>query len=422
MEKRMRANIIKAIIHREFLEYINNSQAILLLGMTVCLNSFLFFALGTAQMVLTLNMSLILLGFTNTMMLFSEEKDQRTLDALLTTPATFQEIIVGKLTVNYLITFTCTLILFFFLHRSDVSLVHLPLLIAQGALIFCLLGTCVGIILPNQKVANSFGSLIMLTFLLPELLAPVNKLVGHFARGLPTYYLNQALQLSTKAPLLELSKYYAVIIIFGLISLGLVLSLVRNLLHQESPKWSYSPGNKLFLGLFLSLFLISSLLFRPTEWVISNVKGVTYYSNANYELSVPSLDSKEYSYKNIDDGNTSTLIFKSKGENNHYLFLKVRRNWKNVDLDQYLKSKKEKWSKLKSIKNLKISDTQKEAKQLYREVVFNDEEGANLIYYRVEGKWIYHIGLVEKKVHAISEKNRQKMTYFINKVVWSSPL
>lgn len=418
MKKIMRINILKAIIHREFLEYLNNSQAVLLLGMTVGLNSLLFFALGSTQMVLTLNMSLVMMGFTNTMMLFAEEKDQKTLDALLTTPVRYQEIIAGKLFVNYLITFVCTITVFWVLHRSDITLLHLFLSISQGAMIFCLLGMSVGIVLPNQKVASSFGSLIMLTLFLPEFLARVNSNVSHFARGLPTYYLNNVLSLSTEASFGEIGKYYIVIFLFLVVSIMLVLSFIKNLLVQESPKWKYSSENKSVIGIFIVLAIVGSFLFRPINWEKVQVSGNDHYVNPNYQLSIPFLGDKDYSHKSIDDKNSSTVIFKRKDDGDHYIFVKTKRNWKKETIDQYLNRKKEKWLASKNKTSMVISSIERRDGAHFIRASFNDKEGANLIYHVVTRKWIYQVGIVQLKALVISESIREKLIGYFDKVDW----
>ncbi len=406
----MRIPILKAIIERETLEYIYNPQAIILLGLTLLINALLFFSLGGKELAIPINMSLVLMGCSNTMMLFAEEKDQKTFSALLITPASFKEIIIGKLFVNFFITFFCSIFLLLFLQSTELAWFHLICTLIPGALIFCLFGMALGLIVTNQKVASSLGSLLVLTLFLPELLAPLNPYIAALARGIPTYYINSILKVSKYFEFSELLKYYIPLLTFLLLIIFFVISVMKSYMKQEQLKWKFSSGNIMALiALFISA-IISSHSLKPIEWQNIILDGKKYLSHEGFVIKIPDLESEHITKKLLQLELKNVVTYENKDEN-FYLFLRVDRNLKKLPLDKYIN---EKIKDLTKNKKKGISHIER----MENSVVFNDNEGANQIHFKMQGKWIFQTGIVAKDQLSIPRELKNRLLDFDTAIQW----
>jgi len=118
-----------------------------------------------------------------------EEKEKKTLAAILVTPCELPEILIGKGLLGVsLVTIGSVLILT--LNKGFIGNVPLLLLIiVLGGTAFSALGVLVGLILPSQTSVSTFGSLMFLLMFMPVTMASVSEKMRFVAKLLPSYYI-----------------------------------------------------------------------------------------------------------------------------------------------------------------------------------------------------------------------------------------
>lgn len=158
-----------------------------------------------------------------------EEKETRTLPALLVTPLGKGELLAGKWILGVVLTVLGAGSILVLNHAADHPLATAACLLA-GAACFSALGLLVGVLAPSQGSANSVISVLLVVFFLPPVLADSSRLLDAVARWLPSYYLmdgmNRALLLG--AGLGALKLHLAVLLAgAALFATGAVLTLGR---------------------------------------------------------------------------------------------------------------------------------------------------------------------------------------------------
>ncbi len=118
-----------------------------------------------------------------------EERERKTLQAVLVTPCSFSEILIGKGLMGFILT-TLGGICILGLNKGFVGNVFGSLLVLMiGGFFFSLLGVLVGLILPSHATTNSFGSILYLVLFMPVVLADSSVYIKGFAKVLPSYYI-----------------------------------------------------------------------------------------------------------------------------------------------------------------------------------------------------------------------------------------
>jgi ABC-2 type transport system permease protein len=122
-----------------------------------------------------------------------EERERKTLQAILVTPCRMPHILVGKGLTGIILT-VCGALLIMILNDGFVGnpLSSLVIILA-GTAFFTFLGVVVGLVLPSQTTANVFGSLMFMGMFLPVVLATASKKLKFAAELLPSYYVNDGL-------------------------------------------------------------------------------------------------------------------------------------------------------------------------------------------------------------------------------------
>ena len=154
---------------------------------------------GLDQMLLPL-LLILTFGMTGAFvvpLLIVEEKEKRTLDFLLSSPATLQEIIAGKALTGAVYTL---LIAGLLLGINRHLIQDWPLTLATmvlGLLFVVGVGLVIGSLLNNTMQVNTWASIVLIVLLAPSF--PLIGLSGWFDKAMrvvPTYYLSEALRLS----------------------------------------------------------------------------------------------------------------------------------------------------------------------------------------------------------------------------------
>lgn len=171
---------------------------------------------GLDQMLLPL-LLILTFGMTGAFvvpLLIVEEKEKRTLDFLLSSPASLKEIVAGKALTGVVY----TLLIAGLLLGINRHLVRdWPLTLATmvlGLLFVVGVGLVIGSLLNNTMQVNTWASLVLIVLLAPSF--PLIGLSGWFdkaVRVVPTYYLSEALKLAMAGTVTsQLWIYLAVIL------------------------------------------------------------------------------------------------------------------------------------------------------------------------------------------------------------------
>jgi ABC-2 type transport system permease protein len=153
------------------------------------------------QMLLPL-LLILTLGMTGALivpMLLVEEKEKRTLDFLMASPASLKEIIAGKALTGVVYTVLIAGLLLVINRQVIGNWLMTSLTIVIGLLFVVAVGLLMGGLLNNTMQVNTWASSVLIVLLAPSfpslgLPAAVNTIM----RLIPTYYLNEALTLSLR--------------------------------------------------------------------------------------------------------------------------------------------------------------------------------------------------------------------------------
>ncbi|MBI2264897.1 MAG: ABC transporter permease [Armatimonadetes bacterium] len=117
-----------------------------------------------------------------------EEKEKKTLQAVLVTPISLEHIVLGKGILGIIITLGSCLIVLALNGGLAGNLLSLAILLVLGAVSFSLLGIVIGQLAPSQSAANSINAVLYILFFLPIVLSESSRTMDILARGLPSYY------------------------------------------------------------------------------------------------------------------------------------------------------------------------------------------------------------------------------------------
>lgn len=143
---------------------------------------------------------ILTLGMTGSFvvpLLIVEEKEKRTLDFLLNSPASLNEIIAGKALTGMVYTLLIAGLLLGINRRFIQNWWLTSLTIVLGLLFVVGVGLVVGTLLKNTMQVNTWASFVLLILLAPSFpLMGITKWFETAMRIVPTYYLSEALKLS----------------------------------------------------------------------------------------------------------------------------------------------------------------------------------------------------------------------------------
>lgn len=130
-------------------------------------------------------------------LLLVEEKEKRTLDFLLTSPASLTEIIAGKALTGVVYSVLIAGVLLALNHKMIGNWPLTLLTILLGLLFVVAIGLFMGSLLQNTMQVNTWASLVLLVILAPSFPAPgLAPALETAMRFIPTYYFIDALKLS----------------------------------------------------------------------------------------------------------------------------------------------------------------------------------------------------------------------------------
>jgi ABC-2 type transport system permease protein len=191
--------------------------------------------MGLSQMLLPL-LLIMTLGMVGAMvvpLLLVEEKEKRTLDFLLASPASLKEIVAGKALTGVVYTVLIAGLLLF-INRQLVGNWFLTLLsILLGLLFVVGVGLFMGTLLNNTMQVNTWASSVLIVLLMPSFPSlGLPAAVETAMRLIPTYYLTEALKLSLAGS--SVSRVWS----------HLTVVLVCSLIAFTAATWALRRGNR----------------------------------------------------------------------------------------------------------------------------------------------------------------------------------
>lgn len=167
--------------------------------------------------------------------LIVEEKEQRTLDSILVTPASYREVVIGKLLVGlvYSLLSAMTILLLNGGLRGDLGLSLAFILLTSLAV--SLIGLLVGGLVENMTTLNTWGGFIILPLMLPGILGALplgewSPWISVTMQTIPTYQLVRGLGASLSGRGLETAP--GLLLLAGEIAV-LFLAVIWSLRRRE---------------------------------------------------------------------------------------------------------------------------------------------------------------------------------------------
>jgi ABC-2 type transport system permease protein len=146
---------------------------------------------------LLLLMAFAMTGALVVPLLLVEEKEKRTLDFLLTSPASLTEIITGKALTGGVYSLLIAAVLMATNHKLIGNWPLTSLIILLGLLFVVAIGLLMGSLFHNTMQVNTWASLVLFVLLAPSFPSPgLPPALEMAMRFIPTYYIVEALKLS----------------------------------------------------------------------------------------------------------------------------------------------------------------------------------------------------------------------------------
>ena len=148
-------------------------------------------------------MAMGMVGFLAMPISFVEEKEKRTLDALLLTPTSSNELIVGKNLFGLLLIVVCVGAMVLLGHRGEGNPLYFWAFVLLGSMFCLLIGLLVSLFAKSQAGVNAMGTSMFMIFQLVPNLSQTSEVMRMVAPVVPSTYIGRGLK---KAMFLDLSR------------------------------------------------------------------------------------------------------------------------------------------------------------------------------------------------------------------------
>ena len=190
------------------------------------------FSLSSFYLLMWLVMALSMVGVFVVPTILVEEREKHTLKAVLVSPASYADVVMGKALVGLLYALLVALILMILnnglIGNAAVTLLALVL----GSLFLVQVGLLIGAAFQNTSQVNTWSSMIMLVFLLPamfgDFLTPPEP-IPTLMHLIPTSYMASTigLAMSNKATLSTVGLNLAILAVSAVVAFGAVIWVLR---------------------------------------------------------------------------------------------------------------------------------------------------------------------------------------------------
>jgi len=162
-----------------------------------------------------------------------EERDKKTLNALLVSPVSIYEFVIGKGLLGVLLTFVSSLILMGLNGGLTGNIPNILFILLMGGVFFSIWGIFVAFISPSQSTANSINSLVFILLLVPLILSESSNFLWTVSRCLPSYYFADGISKSMESNCFFGDLYVNYLVLLGgiIVLFGICLNIIN---RQES--------------------------------------------------------------------------------------------------------------------------------------------------------------------------------------------
>lgn len=176
-----------------------------------------------------LTFAILMMGTMTVPWLIAEEYEKNTLNAILLSPTSTWEFILGKAIVGLIYTLVICGLLLLLNYSPQDNIAPLLISIVVGAWMMAEIGLLEGALFNNVMQVNAWGSMIFLLLFLPSLVSGAAGGLGRVMHLIPTWYLYEALKDSMKSGAAWSRVWPNILIMIGVaVFLGLLGPWVLN--------------------------------------------------------------------------------------------------------------------------------------------------------------------------------------------------
>ena len=175
-----------------------------------------------------ITIAILLAGINMVPTLLVEEKDKKTLDAILVTMTSKSEIVLGKCLMGFAMALIMALVILVLNQGFIGNLSSLFAVLALGAVAFVFTGLLIGSLAKNVQIGSMISSLVLLPLVIGSTMADISPAIGIVSRFLPSFYLLDGIEraMFLGSPLPALWLHLLVLALLGGLSfVGSVLVL-----------------------------------------------------------------------------------------------------------------------------------------------------------------------------------------------------
>jgi ABC-2 type transport system permease protein len=176
-----------------------------------------------------LTFTILMMGTMTVPWLIAEEYEKHTLNAILLSPTSTWEFILGKAIVGLIYTLVICSLLLLLNYGPQGSIAPLLVSILVGAWMLAEIGLLEGALFNNVMQVNAWGSMVFLLLFLPTLVSGAQGALGQVMRLIPTWYLYEALSNSMKGGAVWSKVWPNILVMVGVaVFLGLLGPWILN--------------------------------------------------------------------------------------------------------------------------------------------------------------------------------------------------
>lgn len=281
----MMSKSLRTLFFKELKDFFRHPQSLAMFSIVLFMNILLSFAIGELFVEMTVNMSLVMIGFYCPAFLTTEEKEKKTLTALLLTPISTKNIIFGKAVFYTAATFVVTMGIVLYFHFKETYFISSVLAILVGSFFVSILGIGVGLIAKKQSEVSAIGTILLLYLFLPELLYGVKPIISMIALTLPIHHILGAI----RAPFLsiEFFKFFSFLVLFTVVLFIWVKNLAADVLLTEDNKFKLGKRDSIFLVSLIIISIFSINIFSEPKVLVTKIENDTYLEYPLRDFKIP---------------------------------------------------------------------------------------------------------------------------------------
>lgn len=157
------------------------------------------------------------------------EKEKKTLDAILVSPASENDVIYGKSFFGLFLTIFISLVIIFINGGFVGNFLYVLLFIVLGSAVFTGLGLLIASYSDNYSSASLFSTICMAPLILPALLADLSREIGYISYLVPSTYMFNGIKdaMLNNSGISDLYPELGILVIFNIVVYVLTSSVLK---------------------------------------------------------------------------------------------------------------------------------------------------------------------------------------------------